>query len=434
MLSRRSAWVGVVCVVLVLVGMSGAVTMPAHAAPQSSPTHKLLIRSTGEGATYSVTVSGAIDSGPREKSDTVHKRTVNGHVGQKDTVDAITYTGHITVFNASSPDLKATLDGTFLDALILDANHIQLTAPSSGKSSQPVRYTIHVNKKIVSGEGVEERDSPTNTTTVTGWLLPGDTDGFYFQGEIVSSATSVSGAPNVSVNGQSRSLGSSSQTDQSLNVSSQSTPTPTPQSSPTKRSNRSSGHTLVIEQVNGSVAYTVTITGKVTLKQAESTDAIGGPMVTGRVGGMPWNETSSDPKDVIHFTGELQDFEYNTNNGKIRVRLDGKPIDPQSLVNTPSRTPQPTTPTPTVTTPTTPTTSPTSSTATPTTTVSSTPPVTSSPTVTPTEPQATTTVTSQQSDSSDGSLLDNQFVRGFVGSFIIFIAAGVAAVLYLRMQ
>jgi hypothetical protein len=188
--------------------------------PPSTSTHKLLIRSAGKGTNYTVQVSGTIGSGPREKSDTVYKRKVNGHVGSNDTVDAITYTGHITSFTASSGDLKATLDGTFLlNASILDANHLRLVTQSNSSTSQrSVRYRVTVTGTIASGEGVEERDSPTNTTTVSGWLLPGDSDGFYFTGEIVSSSSSVSDRASVYVNGKSRSLVSS--------------PTPTPTSTP----------------------------------------------------------------------------------------------------------------------------------------------------------------------------------------------------------
>lgn len=363
MRSRRRAWTGAVVGILVLVAMSGAVTLPAHAAPQSASTHKLLIRSAGGGANYSLTVSGTVVSGPREQADRNTSTHVTGHVGKKDTVDAITYTGHITAFNTANPKLKATLDGTFLDASILDANHLRVTLPSHGKS-QPVRYTIRVSKTIVSGEGVENRDSPTNTTTVTGWLLPGDHDGFYFRGKIVSSATSVNGAANVSVNGTSRSLGSSVRATPSAKASTQSAPTPqssptvTPHSSPSKRANQSAGHTLVIAQVNGSVGYTATLSGTITINQIESGDSIAGRTVTGRVGRLPWTNTSTDSRDVIHFTGELQNFEYNTNNGQIRVRLDGKQVDPNSLLNTPPHPPtttNPSTPTVAKTTPSTPT-------------------------------------------------------------------------------
>jgi hypothetical protein len=344
MQSQRGAWIGVVCVVLLLVSVSGAGSLTAHAAPQSASTHKLLIRSTGGGANYTVTVTGTIASGPREQADRTTSNQVTGHVGKKDTVDAITYTGHITTFNASNPNLKATLDGTFLDASILDANHIRLTTPSSGGTSQPIRYTIQVSKTLVSGEGVEDRDSPTNTTTVSGWLLPGDSDGFYFRGEIVASSTNKPST--VYVNGQQQSLGSSSQSPQTLNATTQ-TATATPQPSPTTHSQ---SHTLVIEQVNGSVGYTAILSGNITLQNTESTDSIGKSTVTGSVGGLPWNENTSDPKDVIHFTGKLHDFEYNTHNGQIRVLLDGKQVDPTSLVATPSPPPTTTNPSsPTVT-------------------------------------------------------------------------------------
>jgi hypothetical protein len=115
-----------------------------------------------------------------------------------------------------------------------------------------------------------------------------------------------------------------------------STPTTSPQASPT---NQSPSHTLVIIQQNGSVGYTVTVSGTLSLQHRESGDSIAGQTATGQVGGFPWQETSNDSRDVIHFTGELQDFEYNA--GQLRVMLDGKRIDPGSLRNTPAHTPTP---------------------------------------------------------------------------------------------
>lgn len=390
--SRQIVGLVIVLVLLVSTGIGGSITAAAAGQSQSSPTHKLILRSADEDATYSLTVSGTIVSGSNEQNDRITQRQAKGRVNGTDTVDAITYTGHITAFESSSSRLKATLDGTFLDARLLDANHLRLATPANG-NSQPVRYTIRVTKTIVSGEDGEERDSPTNTTTVTGWLLPGDSDGFYFQGEIVSSASSVSSDASIQVNGHSRSLVAPPRLASSQKTSTQSSPTATP------RSSSEQSHTLVIEQVNGSTGYTVTISGEVTLRHTESDDSIAGPTVIGHVGGYPWQKSSDDSRDVITFTGELQNFEFDGNNGKIRVTLDGKRVSPTSLVATPRSTP---TPTPT-------------RTATPTTRTAS------SPTPTP-----STATTPEGPTDATGTSLVTRLVRS-VGGFItgIVIIGGV---------
>lgn len=104
------------------------------------------------------------------------------------------------------------------------------------------------------------------------------------------------------------------------------TPTPAP-------TNQSPSQTLVIEQVNGSVGYTVTVAGTLTFRQEESGDSIARQTATGQVGGFPWQERSNDTTDVIHFTGTVQNFEYN--GGELRVVRDGNRVDPDSLRNTP---------------------------------------------------------------------------------------------------
>lgn len=101
-------------------------------------------------------------------------------------------------------------------------------------------------------------------------------------------------------------------------------------------------HTLVIEQTgNNSVGYSVSVSEEITAIDNETSDSITGQTASGRVGGLPWKDTSSDNKDEIRFTGQIRDFEHD--GGDIRLVLDGKQVDPSSLHNTPQESPTPTT-------------------------------------------------------------------------------------------
>lgn len=97
-------------------------------------------------------------------------------------------------------------------------------------------------------------------------------------------------------------------------------------------------HTLVIEQTgNNSVGYSVSVSGKITAVDNETSDSITGQTASGRVGGLPWKNTSTDTEDEIRFTGHIRDFEHD--GGNIRLILDGKQVDPSSLHNTPQGSP-----------------------------------------------------------------------------------------------
>lgn len=166
--------------------------------------------------------------------------------------------------------------------------------------------------------------------------------------------------------------------------------------------NQSQRHTLVIIHVSGSPSWTVTASGSIRLdkKATESTDSIAGKTADGSVGGLPWEENASDPRDVIYFTGELLQFDLG-GTGKAQVKLDGKLINEKSLKNTPVQT---TTPSPTVT---------------------STPP----PTVTPTTTVAPTQPTSSSTSTSGG------IGSGFPFTFVFALAAmviGAVVLLVLR--
>lgn len=197
-------------------------------------------------------------------------------------------------------------------------------------------------------------------------------------------------------------------------------------------------HTLVIEQIDGSVSYTVTVSGSITLYSTESGDAVSGDTVTGRVGGYPWSETANDSRDVIQFAGELQNFEYS--GGEVRLILDGKEIDPNSLISTPKWTPSPT-----------PTKIPTATkTPTPTTTATQTQTPTPTATRTPTETetqirteelQPTDTVTDTDTETETQTRtpapfrpFDNQFLVGMAGGLVLVLLSGVLAILYLNRR
>lgn len=180
--------------------------------------------------------------------------------------------------------------------------------------------------------------------------------------------------------------------------------TPTTTTPATTTDSPSKTHTLVITltEPNGSVGYTVTVSGTVSINGTESGDSIAGQSANGRLGGLPWEKKRSDRKDVIRFTGELRDFEYD-GEGKIRITLDGKRIDPAKLVGTPP--PPPSTATSTTTSP------PNTETATSTTT----PTATSSP----------TTVAPSRTPSSNGGMfgvdLPLSFVIALVGAALIIV-------------
>lgn len=96
-------------------------------------------------------------------------------------------------------------------------------------------------------------------------------------------------------------------------------------------------HTLVISSTGQPTSYTLTVSGSLTAETTEAVDSVQGRSVTGRVGGVPWQDTSNDTRDVIQFTGRITDFQ--SHGSGLRLRLDGKRIKPASLRSTPQPTP-----------------------------------------------------------------------------------------------
>lgn len=165
--------------------------------------------------------------------------------------------------------------------------------------------------------------------------------------------------------------------------------------------NQNQSHTLEIIHVNGSVSYQLTSSGKISFAQAhaEDTDNIAGNTASGDVGGLPWEANSNDSKDVIRFTGDVLDLELNDRNGKVRVKLDGKRVNPDSLQNTPTPS------------------------STPSATETTTPPATDSPasTLSPTSTSPTGSTSSASDDGGFGSSLSLSFVLAIAGIGVLLL-------------
>jgi hypothetical protein len=178
--------------------------------------------------------------------------------------------------------------------------------------------------------------------------------------------------------------------------------------------NQGQRHTLVITHISGSPSWSIRASGSVHLdaNTTEKTDSIGGKTASGSVGGLPWEENASDPRDVIYYTGTVLQFDLG-GTGTAQVTLDGKRVQPTSLKNTPAPTP---TPTPT----------PTRTVASPTTTPHTMPPPPHSPTSpTPTQHRTVT-------DTPKTGLFD-QLLYSY-GGVLVLVALGLVAVLYLQIQ
>jgi hypothetical protein len=174
-------------------------------------------------------------------------------------------------------------------------------------------------------------------------------------------------------------------------------------------------HTLVITHVSGSPSWSITASGSIQLDEntTENTDSIGRKTASGSVGGFAWEENASDPRDVIHFTGEILQFDLG-GTGTARVTLDGKRVTPQSLKNTPTPPPTPTS---------------TRTVSSPTPTPTTMPPTTTHP---PTPPTSTPTQNRTVTDAPGTSLFDQLIYR--YGGVLVLVALGLVTVLYLRTQ
>lgn len=92
--------------------------------------------------------------------------------------------------------------------------------------------------------------------------------------------------------------------------------------------NTSEEHTLVIETTGEPIQYTLSASGSVSGDSGEN-DAVQGKTLSGRVGGVPWNNTSNDTKDTITYTGYIETFQHRGDN--VQLQLDEQEISPTTL-------------------------------------------------------------------------------------------------------
>lgn len=188
--------------------------------------------------------------------------------------------------------------------------------------------------------------------------------------------------------------------------------------------NQTETHTLEIIYVEGGGEYTFSAYGNVSYvsEYRESSDRSVEGMAKGSV-------SSNDKRDVITFSDAVLSFEYNPG---IRVKLDGKRVDPRSLSGTSA--PETITSTPTATA----TSTPSNATTTPRPTLSPFPTTTVSDTATPAptvtiSPTATDSPTNTPNSSTDSEGNEGGTL-GFNLSFVLAIAAVIVFVVLWRVE
>lgn len=92
--------------------------------------------------------------------------------------------------------------------------------------------------------------------------------------------------------------------------------------------NASDERTLVIETTGEPVQYTLSASGSVSGDPGES-DTVQGRTLNGRVGGVPWNNTTNDTEDTVTYTGYIETFQYRGDD--LQLRLEGQQISPATL-------------------------------------------------------------------------------------------------------
>lgn len=103
-------------------------------------------------------------------------------------------------------------------------------------------------------------------------------------------------------------------------------PTTVDQTAPPE--NTSDEHTVVIETTDEPVQYTISASGSVSGDSGES-DTVQGQTLNGRVGGVPWDNTTNDTEDTIRYTGYIETFQHRGDD--LQLRLDGQQISPAIL-------------------------------------------------------------------------------------------------------
>ncbi|WP_330631932.1 hypothetical protein [Halocatena halophila] len=87
-------------------------------------------------------------------------------------------------------------------------------------------------------------------------------------------------------------------------------------------------HTITIESTNGSVQYVLSASEWINSTENEGA-APQGTRLSGRVGSLPWNESTADASDTIEYRGYIETFQFNGDG--IQVYLDGQQVDPEII-------------------------------------------------------------------------------------------------------
>ncbi|UPM42914.1 hypothetical protein [Halocatena salina] len=92
--------------------------------------------------------------------------------------------------------------------------------------------------------------------------------------------------------------------------------------------NISDEHTLIVETTGDPVQYTISATENISGETDEG-DAIQGRTLSGRVGGVPWDNTTDDTTDTVTYTGYIDSFQHRGDD--LQLRLGGQEISPAIL-------------------------------------------------------------------------------------------------------
>lgn len=221
----RQAVIPLVVVFSILTGSLVLVALPAASAPSTATdtpitnetvshavqserlSHTLVIKTTGDPVSYSITASESISGQTDEMIDSISGTTFTGQLGgtpyneSNDTKDVIRYEGYIQTLEYRGNDIQIFLNGRRVPPDVLTANHIRLSYPSRKNGTQPIQYRIATSDRVIPGEFTEKTDrSQTSNNEMDGLLTQSDVDTFYFTGKVTES--SFTAPPQIAINNQ----------------------------------------------------------------------------------------------------------------------------------------------------------------------------------------------------------------------------------------
>ncbi len=168
----------------------------------SNNTHTLSItaKTPGRYAVIATKDVGLTDN-TKEAEDSVRQQEIQGSIGTEnpdgvDRQDTIVFTGYIVGFQATH-NVSVNLDGQSVAPAALNGSHIRFT---NLRESKKGAYEFTVDGTISPTRSVESEDSVINSSATGTLAKNGETDSFYYSGEIESSEFSGSGR--VFINGQ----------------------------------------------------------------------------------------------------------------------------------------------------------------------------------------------------------------------------------------